>query len=131
VVPTNVIPIVRTARLKLTVKTEQKNKRGEAIKGMPRTDGLQERRSFMVPLSRYSSIEIKKLPDCAGLLENGSCRWLQISVCIGEKCTFNKRVKSQDRAEARLCSLDEETQERIANKYYGGFRPWTTYNAKT
>jgi len=85
----------------------------------------------MVPLSRYSSIEIKERPYCAGLLENGSCRWLQISACIGEKCTYNRRVKSQAMADARLCSLDEETQERIANKYYGGFRPWTASNAKT
>ena len=85
----------------------------------------------MVPLSRYSGIEINKLPDCAGLLENGRCRWLQISACVGEKCTYNKRVKSQEMAEARLCSLDEETQTRIANKYYGGFRPWAAPDAKT
>jgi len=49
---------------------------------------------------------------------------LHIAACTGEKCKYYKKASSQDRTEARLCSLDEETQESIAKKYYGGFRPW-------
>ena len=79
----------------------------------------------MAQLTRYSSAELLKMPDCAGLLENGKCRWLQITECVGENCAYYREVSSQGKAEARLCSLDEDTQERIAKKYYGGFRPWT------
>ncbi len=31
---------------------------------------------------------------------------------------------NEEKVRARLCSLDEETQKRIAQKYYGGKRPW-------
>lgn len=31
---------------------------------------------------------------------------------------------TQEAAFARLATLDEETQKKIAKKYYGGNRPW-------
>ena len=36
----------------------------------------------------------------------------------------NRPPDSGVKAWERLCSLDEETQQRIAQKYYGGLRPW-------
>ena len=85
----------------------------------------------MAQLARYSSAELLKMPDCAGLLESGKCRWLRVEECAGENCAYYREVSSQAKAEARLCSLDEETQERIAKKYYGGFRPWTVVTEKS
>ena len=84
----------------------------------------------MAQLSSNSSVEFLKLPDCAGLLENGKCRWLQITGCAGKNCEHYRKASSQAKATARLCSLDEETQERIAQKYYGGFRTWTAKTEK-
>lgn len=84
----------------------------------------------MAQLSRNSSVEFLKLPDCAGLLESGKCRWLQITGCAGQNCEHYRKASSQAKATARLCSLDEETQERIAQKYYGGFRTWTATTEK-
>lgn len=85
---------------------------------------------IMAQLSRNSSAEFLKLPDCLWLLESDKCRWLQISECAGENCAHYRKPSSQAKAKARLRSLDEETQARIAQKYYGGFRTWmaTTEN---
>ena len=78
----------------------------------------------MKALNRYSNTELLKLPDCAGLLENGGCKWLNVPKCNGRECPYYKKINSSEKAQERLCSLDEATQERIAKKYYGGFRPW-------
>lgn len=75
-------------------------------------------------LSRTSNLELVTLPNCDGLRENGTCRWLSVPACIGPKCPFCSSTDSLEKAYERLCSLDEETQQRIAKKYYGGFRPW-------
>jgi len=84
----------------------------------------------MAQLSQYSSADLLKQLDCAGLLGSGKCRWLQITECAGKNCAHYRKASSQAKAETRLCSLGEETQERIAKKYYGGFRPWTATNEK-
>lgn len=84
----------------------------------------------MAPFTRLPSAKLMNTSDCAGMLENGKCRWLQIDACAGENCTYYRKASSQAKAEARLCSLDEETQESIAKKYYGGFRPWQEDNEK-
>jgi hypothetical protein len=73
---------------------------------------------------RYSNLEILSMPDCEGLLENGKCRWLNTTKCEGAGCNHYQKKSSFTKAQARLCSLDEDTQERIAKKYYSGFRPW-------
>lgn len=85
----------------------------------------------MASLTRNSNAELLYLPDCSGLLENGKCRWLSVSICLGLKCTHYKGVGSLgenrlEKAQARLRSLDEKTQEHIARKYYGGSRPWAS-----
>lgn len=78
----------------------------------------------MSALLLYSNTELLKLPDCGGLLENGNCRWLDVPKCTGVKCSYYHKVTSSEKAQKRLRSLDEVTQERIAQKYYGGSRPW-------
>lgn len=75
-------------------------------------------------LTRKMNLEMLSLPDCEGLSENGKCRRLNTPSCIGNDCSFYQRVSSLDRANKRLCSLDESTQKHISKKYYGGFRPW-------
>lgn len=35
-----------------------------------------------------------------------------------------KQLAPQEKVFARLATLDEETQKKIAKKYYGGNRPW-------
>ncbi|MET0017794.1 hypothetical protein [Oscillibacter sp.] len=84
----------------------------------------------MAALTRYSNPELLKLPDCGGLLENGKCRWLNVPKCSGTKCSYCQRQNSLEKAQKRLRSLDEATQERIAQKYYGGFRPWADADSK-
>lgn len=69
--------------------------------------------------------ELLKLPDCEGLLENGKCKWLHIPACVGSTCSYYKNMYSINKTQARLRSLDEETQEKIAQKYYSGSRPWS------
>jgi hypothetical protein len=78
----------------------------------------------MTALTRNSNPELLKLPDCEGLQENGKCRWLKIPACSGVGCSYYQKMDSLAKAQERLRSLDEETQERIAQKYYGSFRPW-------
>ncbi len=73
---------------------------------------------------RFSNVEFLSLPDCNWLLENGKCRRLSTPKCNGEECPYYKKKSSFFKAQERLCSLDEQTQERIAKKYYSGFRPW-------
>ncbi|NLL38758.1 MAG: hypothetical protein GX254_04110 [Clostridiales bacterium] len=75
-------------------------------------------------LTRKMDFELISLPDCAGLRENGKCSWLNTDACIGEQCSFYRRKSSRERANRRLCSLDESVQARISKKYYGGYRPW-------
>ncbi len=75
-------------------------------------------------LTRSSNKELLELPDCVGLLENGRCKWHNLSSCIGAKCKYYRASSSVQQIRERLCSLDEQKQEHIAQKYYGGFRPW-------
>jgi hypothetical protein len=75
-------------------------------------------------LTRLSNPELLKLPDCGGLLENGKCKWLNVSACTGAKCSYHRKMNSLSKARERLRSLDEASQERISQKYYGGSRPW-------
>lgn len=85
----------------------------------------------MAALTRYSNPELLKLPDCEGLLENGTCKWLNVPTCIGTKCSYLQKMNNLEKAQERLRSLDEETQKRIAHKYYGGFRPWLETGVKS
>jgi hypothetical protein len=78
----------------------------------------------MADFKRNSYTELLKLPDCAGLLENGKCRWLNVTACSGAKCSYSHGISGLSKAQLRLRSLNEETQERISQKYYGGSRPW-------
>ena len=78
----------------------------------------------MSALTRNANIELLNLPNCGGLQENGKCRWLNVSACVGPGCAHYQDINSFDKAQQRLCSLDESTQQRIAQKYYGGSRPW-------
>jgi len=78
----------------------------------------------MAELTDKSKAGLLKLPDCRGLLENGKCKWLNIPACFGASCTYYKKLDSLTKAYERLSSLPEAKQECIAQKYYGGFRPW-------
>ena len=78
----------------------------------------------MASLNRYENVELIKLPDCEGLLENGKCNYLNISKCSGAKCPYFRHKGTQNDSYKRLCILDESTQNHIAHKYYNGKRPW-------
>ena len=79
-------------------------------------------------LSRYSNKNLLDMPNCIGLMENGSCSVLNIWQCQGDKCSFKVTKEDADvndlLVKKRLLQLDEETQEKIARKYYGGKRLW-------
>ncbi|MDR1641661.1 MAG: hypothetical protein LBT59_18375 [Clostridiales bacterium] len=62
--------------------------------------------------------------DCIGLLEDDKCKWLNVTTCLREKCSFYQRMDSLGQAFKRLSTLDEATQTRIAEKYYSGSKPW-------
>lgn len=78
--------------------------------------------------NRFSYTNLLELPNCAGLSDTGKCCWLSINSCQGHSCPFKKSRETQDNStravESRLSALDEENQEKIARKYYGGNRPW-------
>ena len=78
----------------------------------------------MAAITRYENIDLINLPDCKDLLENGKCAILNVAFCTGFGCPYYPASDSEERSKNRLCSLDEKTQEHIAQKYYGGARPW-------
>ncbi|NCB51655.1 MAG: hypothetical protein EOM54_07230 [Clostridia bacterium] len=80
--------------------------------------------------SRTSNLELITLPNCGGLRENGTCSWLKVPVCAGAKCRYYNSADSLEKAHERLRSLDEEAKQRIAQKYYGGTRPWMGADTK-
>ena len=82
----------------------------------------------MPTLSRRSNLELLNMPDCGGLQENGRCRWLNVSLCIGTACSYCGAKSSLQKAYERLRSLDEKAQDHIAQKHYGGRRPWIETN---
>ncbi len=80
--------------------------------------------SKVIPLAtRYSSTELWMLPDCAGLLVSGKCKLLRVSSCMGARCSYYQETNTPEKMMQRLRSLDEDTQERIPQKNYGGCRP--------
>lgn len=81
-------------------------------------------------VNRMSDIEMLGYPECAGLSDNGRCRFRKIPKCVGDGCSHFTAINSQQRAYARLCSLPESEQEQIAKKYYGGMHPWKTNASK-
>ena len=81
-------------------------------------------------LSRISNLELIMLPNCGGLRENGTCSWLNVPACTGTKCHYYHSANSLEKAYERLRTLDEEAQQRIAQKYYSGFRPWMVADTK-
>ncbi len=78
----------------------------------------------MAELTNKPTVGLSKLPDCRGLLENGKCKLMNVPACFGVSCTYYKKIDSLTKAYERLSSLPEAKQECIAQKYYGGFRPW-------
>jgi hypothetical protein len=78
----------------------------------------------MAELTSKLNAGFSKLPSCSGLLENGKCKWMNIPVCNSASCTYYTKMDSLTKAYERLSSLPEAKQECIAQKYYGGFRPW-------
>lgn len=78
----------------------------------------------MAAVSRNANLEWIELPDCESLLENGRCASLRVASCAGSTCAFFQPRGTRRQADARLRALDEAEQERIAQRYYGGRRPW-------
>ena len=81
-------------------------------------------------LTRTANLDLITLPNCGGLREDGKCSWLNVPTCTGAKCHYYHSPNSLAKAHERLRSLDEETQQRIAQKYYRGARPWMNANTK-
>jgi hypothetical protein len=66
---------------------------------------------------------------CFARRKDGGCGALNVQGCPGQYgCPFYKRVQEFKRdlnaANERLCSLPEDTQLEIAEKYHGGRMPW-------
>lgn len=80
--------------------------------------------------TRNLNLELLKLPDCDALLENGKCNCLDVPACLGASCPSYHKKDSPEKVFARLRSLDEEKQEYISQKYYGGKRPWAQSEVK-
>lgn len=78
----------------------------------------------MKRLTRYSGLKLVDLPDCESLMENGRCGCLNVFECTGKCCPFYRPRGAKNQANERLRALDETVQERIAQKYYHGKRPW-------
>jgi hypothetical protein len=68
---------------------------------------------------------------CDTSYPNG-CSALIVYKCPGRRCPFYRTparaLASIRRANARLASLDQTTQEYIAGKYYDGRMPWKEVN---
>lgn len=77
------------------------------------------------PLSNLYFID---LPNCMGLSERGKCIWQNNAVCKGEKCKIKRSEgetqSAQIKTSQRLASLSDSQQTHIADKYYGGKKPW-------
>ena len=78
----------------------------------------------MSGLTRFSSPELLKLPDCCGLQESGKCKWLDVPSCRGTGCAHYMKKDGREKGFERLRDLDERKQAHIARKYYRGSRPW-------
>ncbi len=76
----------------------------------------------------YSNMDLIDISNCIGLLKNGKCSRFNIFQCQGDCCPFKLTKEDVDKSKRyikeRLSQLDEETQDKIANKYYGGKRFW-------
>lgn len=85
-------------------------------------------RRKMESLSNRAGRELLEYPDCSMLTERGRCTCLSLPRCRGPKCPFQKSARSLQgvlsQTYRRLSALDEATQAHIAEKYYGGKRPW-------
>ncbi|MDD2300537.1 MAG: hypothetical protein PHU69_13000 [Fermentimonas sp.] len=79
-------------------------------------------------MTRFSNLNWLDLPNCINLSKNGHYSILKISCCQGDTCSFKLTQEEKDAAackvKEKLSSLDEETQEKIARKYYNDRRPW-------
>ena len=66
--------------------------------------------------------------ECIWLLDDSVCELMKSSRCRGENCTFRRTAVQSQQAnavwQARMASLSEEQQSKIAKKYYGGNMPW-------
>jgi len=78
----------------------------------------------MAELTNKTKVSFSTLSDCGGLTESGKCKWINIPACCGASCAYYKKLDSLAKSYERLSSLPEAKQECIAQKYYGGFRPW-------
>lgn len=76
----------------------------------------------------HAHFELLSCPDCIYLSERGNCALLNVTSCMGERCTAKESSRSKARSlaqwKSRLCGLPLEKQEDIAKKYYGGHFPW-------
>lgn len=76
-------------------------------------------------MTNYKSLE---LPECVFLSERCRCAILNVKICMGEKCTFRKTAydieKSEKICREHLNTLDMTIQNKIADNYYGGKKPW-------
>ena len=75
-------------------------------------------------ITRRNGIELLDLPDCEALMENGKCACLRVPSCLGKGCAFFHPRDSDKKTFARLRTLDDKAQARIAEKYCDGHRPW-------
>ncbi|MDR3216040.1 MAG: hypothetical protein LBT55_01325 [Clostridiaceae bacterium] len=82
-----------------------------------------------IPLPHGSEMASLSLPACVHLSEDCNCTILNVSGCLGEKCTFcqdGNRLKSENEKWAyRMNCLSYEKQRQIADKYFNGQMPWS------
>ncbi len=65
---------------------------------------------------------------CFALIEENQCDILTVEICPGSTCAFYKTIEQQNesckKVYARLASLSNKKQIKIALKYYMGQIPW-------
>lgn len=65
---------------------------------------------------------------CFAKEKNGNCKILEFAECKFGDCPFYKTQEQLDesykKAKERLASLEERTQQAIAQKYYNGKKKW-------
>ncbi|MBT9152211.1 MAG: hypothetical protein DDT35_00425 [Firmicutes bacterium] len=86
---------------------------------------------FITPKTAIQLARATGLPVEYWMALEKAYRAQEVTVSEGAPKTAPTRQTSLGQSNARLRSLDEATQEHIAQKYYGGRRPWAGVRQRT
>ena len=78
--------------------------------------------------NRFSNLSLINMPDCVALSDLKKCSRLITLECDKNMCpfkqNFDEETESLLNAYDRISNLDDNTQTRIAKRYYQGKMPW-------